>query len=183
MHPSRYKQVTDRNEQDRLIVEMGDFVAAMARWDVVFHLTWEKEMYLNAAQRQVERFFQYDCPKASYFYALEQNPERPGFHAHGLLVGLGETRRDYIWRKWFEANGRAEIVPLGMRRNPRWREPGALRWIERTDMGSHPDAASVAVTDYCAKYVCKEGAWWDFKLKGRYHPKSVALEGAALVLS
>ncbi len=26
------------------------------------------------------------------------------------------------------------------------------------------------VTDYCAKYVSKEGAWWNVKLLGRWHP-------------
>jgi hypothetical protein len=25
------------------------------------------------------------------------------------------------------------------------------------------------VADYCAKYVSKEGAWWDVKLQGRWH--------------
>jgi hypothetical protein len=28
------------------------------------------------------------------------------------------------------------------------------------------------VADYCAKYVCKEGAWWNVKLLSHRHPQN-----------
>jgi hypothetical protein len=52
-------------------------------------------------------------------------------------------RRTEIWDKWFHRYGRARIEPVNKRDD---------------------------VSDYCAKYVCKEGAWWNVNLLGQRHP-------------
>jgi hypothetical protein len=79
----------------------------------------------------------------SYFYALEQNPGRDGYHAHALWCDCKHMRRTEIWDKWFHRYGRARIEPVNKRDD---------------------------VSDYCAKYVCKEGAWWNVNLLGQRHP-------------
>jgi hypothetical protein len=68
----------------------------------------------------------------SYFYALEQNPGRDGFHVHALWCDCKSKSRRAIWQTWFNRYGRARIEPVNNRDD---------------------------VADYCAKYVTKEGAW------------------------
>ena len=80
----------------------------------------------------------------SHFYALEQNPGRDGYHVHALWVDCKNLRRSDIWREWFARYGRNRIEPV--------RSPGD-------------------VADYCAKYVTKEGAWWNVKLLSHRHPE------------
>jgi len=73
----------------------------------------------------------------SYFYALERNPQRDGFHIHAVWCDCKNFSRRRVWKTWFERYGRNRIEPVN----------------SQTD-----------VTDYVAKYVTKEGAWWDVKL-------------------
>ena len=79
----------------------------------------------------------------SYFYALEENPGRDGYHVHALWCDCKNKSRRDIWRKWFDRYGRNRIEPVNSRDD---------------------------VADYCAKYVTKEGAWWNVKLIGHRHP-------------
>jgi hypothetical protein len=81
----------------------------------------------------------------SYFYTLEQNPGRDGFHVHALWCDCKNRSRQHTWRIWFERYGRNRIEPV-----------------------NSPDD----VADYCAKYVCKEGAWWNVKLLSHRHPQN-----------
>jgi len=76
--------------------------------------------------------------RVSYFYALEENPCRDGFHVHALWADAGSVFRREAWAAWFKAYGRARIEPV--------RSKGD-------------------VSDYCSKYVTKEGAWWNVKLQ------------------
>jgi hypothetical protein len=79
----------------------------------------------------------------SFFYALEQNPGRDGFHVHALWCDcLNKSRLD-IWQKWFNRYGRARIAPVNSRDD---------------------------VADYCAKYVTKQNSWWNVKLLGQRDP-------------
>ena len=79
----------------------------------------------------------------SYFYALEQNPCRDGYHVHALWVDCKNMRRTEIWDKWFHCYGRTRIEPVNSRDD---------------------------VSDYCAKYVTKQGSWWNVNLLGHRHP-------------
>ena len=83
-------------------------------------------------------------PDASYFYALEQNPERDGYHVHALWCDCNGKSRREIWEKWFHCYSRARIDPVNRRDD---------------------------VADYCAKYVTKEGSWGNVKLLGHRHPQ------------
>jgi hypothetical protein len=77
-------------------------------------------------------------PQVSYFYALEQNPSRDGFHVHALWADTASVFRKEVWAAWFKRYGRARIEPVR----------------------SFED-----VSGYCSKYVTKEGAWWNVKLQ------------------
>jgi hypothetical protein len=54
------------------------------------------------------------------------------------------VRRREIWRTWFERYGRNRIEAVHSRDD---------------------------VADYCAKYVTKEGAWWNVRLLSHRHPE------------
>jgi hypothetical protein len=126
------------NRNPIVAAEMGAWVGGLAEWQVISHLTFRWEASIWAAQRAYEKFMRKELWGVSYFYALEANPARDGFHAHSLWVGCGGTNRRETWRKWFDRYGRARIEPV-------------------RDQGD--------VTSYCAKYVTKEGAWWDLKIQ------------------
>lgn len=98
-------------------------------------------------------------PGLSYFYAIEQNPSRDGHHVHAIWDSL-EAPRKATHREWLNRYGRNRIEPV--------------RGLQ-------------AVENYCAKYVCKEGAWWDFHLSRqamtRHHHGEAGLSGRADLLS
>jgi len=75
-------------------------------------------------------------PEVSYFSAIEQNPSRDGHHIHALWDSQ-EAPRKATHRSWLERYGRNRIEPC-------------------RGLGD--------VEGYCAKYVCKEGAWWWYQL-------------------
>ena len=67
---------------------MGDWVHSLAPWQVISHMTFRWEASIWSAQRCYEKFMRTEMRGVSYFYALEQNPGRDGFHAHALPVVL-----------------------------------------------------------------------------------------------
>ena|SRR5690349_22532809 len=123
--------------------EMGEWVYSMAPWQVISHLTFSWEASVWSAQRCYEKFMRTKLRGVSYFYALEQNPCRDGFHIHALWVDCKNQKRRDIWREWFGRYGRNRIEPVNNRDD---------------------------VAKYCAKYVTKEGAWWNLKLLSHRHP-------------
>ena len=124
---------------DKLALE--DFVYELAPWQVISHLTFRWEVGLDAGRRAYERFMARGFPELSYFYALEENPCRDGFHVHALWADAKTLYRKEAWAAWFKRFGRARIEPV-------------------KDRGD--------VTSYCAKYVTKEvygRGWWNVKLQ------------------
>jgi len=117
--------------------EMARWVHQLAAWKVIAHHTFEWEASVWSAQKSYERFMAKSCREVSHFYALEQNPGRPGFHVHALWADCEAVQRSGIWQRWQTLYGRNRIEPV--------------RGI--TD-----------VARYCSKYVTKEGAWWNVKL-------------------
>jgi hypothetical protein len=128
----------------QLHVEMGDWVHSLAPWQVISHLTFRWEASIWSASRCYEKFMRTEVRGVSYFYALEPNPGRDGYHAHALWVDCKNLRRSDIWRTWFKRYGRNRIEPVNSRDD---------------------------VSDYCAKYVTKEGSWWNVKLLSHRHPQ------------
>jgi hypothetical protein len=128
----------------QLHVEMGDWVHSLAPWQVISHLTFRWEASIWSASRCYEKFMRTELRGVSYFYALEPNPGRDGYHAHALWVDCKNLRRSDIWRTWFKRYGRNRIEPVNSRDD---------------------------VSDYCAKYVTKEGSWWNVKLLSHRHPQ------------
>lgn len=124
--------------------QMSDWVNWLADWQVISHLTFSWECSLDSGRRVYERFMKRHLARVSYFYALEENPSRDGFHVHSLWADAGSVFRKEAWSAWFQRYGRARIEPVR----------------------SHQD-----VSGYCAKYVCKERAWWDVKLQWHHVQK------------
>lgn len=122
---------------------MSVWVGGLAAWSVISHQTFRWEASLWSARRCYERFMKKELPAIGYFYALEANPGRPGYHVHALWADPSElhagvqVQRSEIWQRWFKRYGRSKIEP-----------------IKSVD----------DVADYCSKYVCKEGAWWNVRL-------------------
>lgn len=131
---------------------MADWVNYLADWRVIAHLTFSWECSMDSGRRVYERFMQRHLARVSYFYALEQNPSRDGFHVHALWADTGSVFRKLAWSEWFQRYGRARIEPVR----------------------SYND-----VSAYCAKYVTKERAWWNVKLQWHriqaMHKRSFAL--------
>ncbi len=91
----------------------------------------------HAAATHFDHFMRQHDSGCEYFVAFEPNPGRPGWHAHALLHGLLQKRRD-LWESWFRQHGRNRLEPI---------------------------ASKGDVISYCAKYVTKQReTWWDLKL-------------------
>lgn len=146
MNGARNMEPEQRLKAAQMNIEMGDWVHGLAPWQVISHLTFAWEASVWSAQRCYEKFMRTELRGVSYFYALEQNPGRDGFHVHALWVDCQNRCRRDIWREWFHRYGRNRIEPVNSRDD---------------------------VADYCAKYVTKEGAWWDVKLLDQRHPRNV----------
>ena len=121
--------------------QMTQYVHGLAPWTVFAHHTFSWEASVWSAQKSYERFMAKACPEVSYFYALEQNPGRSGFHAHALWADCEAVQRTKVWERWFATYGRNRIEPV-----------------------ASPVEGRLGVARYCAKYVSKEGAWWNVKL-------------------
>lgn len=119
-----------------LVPIMAGWVNQLANWKVFATHTFCWEASLWSARRVYERFMMQALPGLSYFYAIEQNPSRDGHHVHAIWDSA-EAPRKATHKEWLKRYGRNRIEPV--------------RGLQ-------------AVEDYCAKYVCKEGAWWDFHL-------------------
>jgi hypothetical protein len=130
--------MNERNRDAEVVLEMGNWVNDLASWQVISHLTFRWEASIWSAQRAYEKFMRKEMVGVSYFYALEPNPSRDGFHAHSLWVDCASKSRRDVWRTWFDRYGRARIEPVR----------------DKED-----------VTGYCSKYVTKQGAWWDLKVQ------------------
>ena len=146
MLKSRHLEPEDRHRNERINIEMGDWVDGLAKWQCVAHLTFRWEASVWSCERVYKKFMRAGRPGlpsmhwVSHFYALEHNPSRDGFHVHALWCDCLHLQRSEVWRNWFHRYGRNRIEPV---RN-------------KDD-----------VADYVAKYVTKEGAWWDVHLSGQ----------------
>jgi len=143
MNSARYAEPDLRLKAAQMQVTMGDRVHSLAPWRVISHMTFAWEASIWSAQRCYEKFMRTEMLGVSYFYAIEKNPGRDGHHLHGLWVDCLNRCRKEIWRVWFDRYGRARIERVNTRDD---------------------------VSDNCAKYVTKEGAWSGVNLLGQRHP-------------
>jgi hypothetical protein len=144
MNSARHVEPKERLKAAQLHVEMGDWVNSLAPWQVISHRTFSWEASIWSAGRCYEKFMRSELRGVSYFYALEPNPGRDGYHVHALWCDCSNRRRADIWRCWFTRYGRNRIEPINNRDD---------------------------VSDYCAKYVTKESSWWNVKLLSHRHPQ------------
>jgi hypothetical protein len=179
MYPSRWKDPVERSKRDALVVEMGNWVRSLATWEDYATLTFAKEYSVDGVAKRVEKFMASRLPGCSYFYAVEANPDffgnNPGAHSHMLLNGL-KVQRKQVWAEWFELYGINRILPIVGRR-----ETVMVVAEDGVPCVPYPRDnydGGMTVADYCAKYVCKNGAWWNVHLQ----PWLMNREPAALVL-
>jgi hypothetical protein len=143
---------------------MTAWVGSLAGWSDYATLTFAKVYSVDSAAKAYERFMRKRLPGVSYFYAVELNPDlagnHPGSHVHALWADLGVKRRA-VWAEWFKLHGINRILPIV----PHGSQAGA-RLAELLGADLHPSANSgqMTVAAYCAKYVCKRGAWWNVRL-------------------
>lgn len=130
-------EVDSMKRRSRDAETMFRWVHALASWRVITHNTFVWEASLTSAQRAYERFMRRVLPEVSYFYAIERNPGRDGYHIHALWADCEGVFRKKIWEAWFTRYGRNRVEPV----------------LSKAD-----------VADYCSKYVTKEGAWWNVRL-------------------
>jgi hypothetical protein len=143
MNNARNLEPHARLKAAQMNMAVGDWVHGIAPWQVISHLTFKWEASMPSAMRCYEKFMRTEMWGVSYFYALEENPGRNGFHVHALWCDCKSKSRRSIWQKWFDRYGRGRIEPVNNRDD---------------------------VADYCAKYVTKENSWWNVRLFGRWHP-------------
>lgn len=116
-------------------MEMATWVDSLAPWQVIAHCTFRWEASIWSGQRCFEKFMRKEMWGVTYFYALEANPGRDGFHVHAVMADCKSmSRKNQMWRPWHERYGRCRFEPINRRED---------------------------VVQYCAKYVTKEGAWWN----------------------
>lgn len=112
------------------------WIHSLRPWEDFFTITFRRPVGLYAVSVRVKEGLLEYARGASFFFAVERNPGRPGYHSHGVLHGLRVERRE-LWKALFKACGRTEITPC--------RSKGD-------------------VLSYCAKYLTKESGWWDYHL-------------------
>jgi hypothetical protein len=133
-----------------LMSKTAEWVKQLRPWQSFGTFTYSWESSFESTRRCFEKFMRIEAHGVSYFYAMEENPGRNGHHVHALLYSPVEARRKLLWESWFNRYGRARIEAV---------------------------KSSLDVSDYCAKYVCKERAWWNLKLVGNFTPAPLHLEG------
>ena len=144
MNNREYQQLLEKQDEELRLkkilkkFEMADWVHGLKPWEVIANMTFVWECSLDSATRCHEKFMKRELPSVSYFYALEANPGRKGYHIHALFSDTYGVRRSLVWKKWFDKYGRNRIEPVKSKMN---------------------------VTSYVSKYVTKEGAWWNLQIK------------------
>ena len=132
--------------------QMADWVNWLAPWQVIAHLTWKDwvddqgfphGITVDSARRCFEKFMRKHVARVSYFYAIEQNPSRDGFHVHALWADCRSVFRKEAWATWFKSYGRAVIEPV---RN-------------------HSDVSSYCAKHLVSSYTTKAPIWWNVKLQ------------------
>jgi hypothetical protein len=128
------------------------WIHGLADWEVMATGTFRWEASVDSARKIFERWMRKTLPHVSYFYALERNPCRDGYHVHSIWADCKGVFRKAAWKDWFDRYGRARIEPVRVARD---------------------------CEEYASKYLCKEDGWWNVKLQwhwvARIHGKEFAL--------
>jgi hypothetical protein len=158
MNGSWYKPAADLTTEERNVGVMAEWVNRSAWWSVYGTFTYRWESGLWPAVKAFDRFMRRpELVSTSYFYAIESNPSRDGFHVHAIIAGWPKLlRRSTVWQAWFKAYGRNRVTPI-VEAAEYWRDPSRHQTACSCDR-------SQAVADYVSKYVAKEGVWWNLRL-------------------
>jgi len=131
------------------------WIEGMAAWEVMFTGTYRWQSSLDSTRRTFEKFMRVKFPHLSFFYCVEGNPCRDGFHVHAIWADCKGVFRKEAWAEWFKRYGRARIEPVRKRED---------------------------VCAYASKYLCKgrgDSCWWNVKLQWHWmlklHGKEFAL--------
>lgn len=150
------------------------WIHSLCDWEVMATFTFVNVMSLDAARRAYESYMRKgDRNRVSYYYALERNPSRDGYHVHALWGDCAGLWRKRSWEDWFRRFKRVS--------ENTGREEGARARIE-------PCRSVKDSEDYASKYLCKWDCWWNVRLQwhrhqtirgGRFTLESSSVGGAA----
>jgi len=113
-------------------------LVAPGGWEVMSTFTFRWESSLESTRRCFTRWIARDLPRISYFYGIEQNPSRDGYHVHSLWADCRSVFRKAVWQDRHDRWGRARIEPVRSKQDS---------------------------SEYASKYLCKPNAWYDIKLQ------------------
>lgn len=122
-------------------VERVRWIEGLASWEIMATGTFRWQASLDSARRVFEKFMSRKYPHLSYFYALERNPGRDGFHVHSLWADCRGLYCKEAWHDWWVRYGRNLVDRIRNKRDS---------------------------SEYAAKYLCKENSgdyWWNVKLQ------------------
>lgn len=114
------------------------WIQGMGPWDVMMTGTFRWSASMDSAKRCFRRWISRKLGRVSFYYAIERNPSRSGYHVHSLWAGARTVFRKEMWADWFGRYGRCRIEPV--------------RSVKDS-------------SDYCSKYLCKSDCWWDWFLQ------------------
>src|ERR1039457_30329 len=112
MNNARNIEPEMRLKAAQLNIEMGDWVHSLTPWQVISHMTFSWEASIESAQRCYEKFMRTEMRGVSYFYALEQNPARDGYHVHALWCDCLNRSCGEVWQFWLGRWGGARMEPI-----------------------------------------------------------------------
>jgi hypothetical protein len=119
-------------------IQRVEWIQSMGPWEVMMTGTFRWEASMESGRRCFTKWIRRKLPRVSYYYVLEQNPSRDGFHVHSLWADAQTVYRREMWADWVKRYGRARIEPVR----------------------SAKDSA-----DYASKYLTKPNCWWDYFLQ------------------
>jgi hypothetical protein len=136
-------------------IQRVEWIQSMGPWDVMMTGTFRWEASMESGRRCFTKWIRRKLSRVSYYYVIEPNPSRDGFHVHSLWADARTVYRREMWSDWVKRYGRARIEPVL----------------------SAQDSA-----DYASKYLTKPNCWWDCFLQWhRKHRVNGTAPGAELL--
>lgn len=145
--------------------EFGEWVLGLENWEAFGTFTFEKAVSTSGAAGAFENFIVRHLPAARCFYSVERHLTHGG-HLHALLAGVSpfDTRPGARGRRLVTAMTRARVDLWDL-----WKRRYGRNSIELPNNPMH-------TARYCAKYMTKDAALWNYNGVGQFHKRETELE-------
>ena len=110
-------------DNDRKILEFGDFIETKGPWDLWLTVTFRNKTKLAGAKRSFKRFIKHMNSGKTFFgnfvfcFALFERDSRGGVHIHALLNGVHPLHAPDLEALCKKRFGQSKVVPYFPRRN------------------------------------------------------------------